>query len=663
MGKNKIWGVASGLACGLACSLASAADARTGVSEDDFLSEMPVVLSVSRLAQRIDETPGALTILDRQFIRMSGARDVVDLLRLVPGFQSTTSFETDAPMATYHGRSDDWANRIQVLVDGRSVYSSHLQGSAGLGWQSLALDDIERIEVLRGSNSAAYGARAFLGVINIVSRDVHSTTGAAGYATVGDNNVGDIGARYGWGDSAAQYRISMDSRGDNGLRGAFGKNRVNRANFSSHFSYGNRDELDVRAGVLEIEAGRGSAESAGNAQRMQRMGTRFLQMDWRRTLADNEDLMVSASHTEFDYRDSFPYLDASLDRWDLGVSITYYGILIDFSGKEFNDAVSVQHTMRHSPTLRTVWGAEMRRELLVSRPAFDTRGSVSSNFMRVFGNAEWRIAPQVLLNAGALFESSDVDGDSISPRIFGNWHVADGHTLRIGASSAFRPPSAFEKYALVRYYDVNGKNPITTVENRGLATPERILSQELGYNFGRPSSSLSADVRLYHETISDGISSTGVTVAKEFRNGDNFQINGLEYQANWRPTPSTRIAFNQAWTRIRVDSLVDPSTEFRVVRSAPRVSAALTVMHQFDNGVDLSVSHQSAEDFALMSDANRHMLFSMARTDIRLARTFRLAGSRAEVAFTVQNLGDPVRDGDFKFLFERRALLTLRFEN
>ena len=150
----------------LACATARAQSGQDmgALSERDFLGEVPVVLSVSRLAQPLDEAPGAVTILDRQFIRMSGARDVSDLLRMVPGFQTTTSFETDAPLASYHGRSDDWANRIQVLVDGRSVYSGHLQGSAGLGLQTLALDDIARIEVLRGSNSATYGARAFLGL-------------------------------------------------------------------------------------------------------------------------------------------------------------------------------------------------------------------------------------------------------------------------------------------------------------------------------------------------------------------------------------------------------------------------------------------------------------------------------------------------------------------
>ena len=658
---KKIWGLAGSVVCGGA--LATSGGGTGAVSEDDFLSEMPIVLSVSRLAQRVDEIPGALTILDRQFIRMSGARDVVDLLRLVPGFQSTTSFETDAPMATYHGRSDDWANRIQVLVDGRSVYSNNLQGSAGLGWQSLALDDIERIEVLRGSNSAAYGARAFLGVVNIVSRDVHSTTGAAGHVTGGEHGVGDAGVRYGWGDSRAQYRISADSRGDNGLRGAFGRNRVDRANFSSHFSQGDRDELDLRAGALDIEAGRGSADSAGNAQRMQRMGTRFVQVDWRRALSDSEDMLVSASHTEFNYRDSFPYLDASLDHYDLGASVSYVGIPIDFSGQEFNDAVSVQHTVRHSAELRTVWGAELRREQVISRPRFDGREQVTTHFARLFGNAEWRLAPQWILNAGALAESSDIGGDSISPRVFANWHVADGHTLRAGISSAFRPPSAFEKYAAVRYYDTNGRNPITTVENYGRAEPERVFSKELGYNFGLPSSPFSADVRVFHEAVRDGIASTGFVESKEFLNGDNFDIHGIEYQVEWRPTAATRVAFNQAWTNIKVNSLVDPSTEFRVVHAAPSASAALVVMHQFSNGLDLTVSHQATESIALMSDANRHQLYALSRTDVRLARTFRFATCKAEVALTVQNLVEPVRDGDQKFYFDRRTLLTLRFEN
>jgi iron complex outermembrane receptor protein len=658
---KKIWSLACSLACGGA--VAASGSGPPAVSEDDFLAEMPIILSVSRLAQRIDETPGAVTILDRQFIRMSGARDVVDLLRLVPGFQSTTSFETDAPLASYHGRSDDWANRIQVLVDGRSVYSSHLQGSAGLGWQTLALDDIERIEVLRGSNSATYGARAFLGVVNIVSRDVRETIGAATQLTLGENGVADLRARAGWGDDRAQYRLSADTRADDGLRGAFGKNRIDRVNLSSHFGLAGYGEIDLRAGGVDINFGRGTPGSAGNNSRVAAMGTRFVQADWRKVLNESQDIAVSASHTEVSYRDSFPYLDASLDSDDLGVSVSYVGIPIDFGGREYNDVLSFQHTVRQSPAFRYVWGAEARQEQVISRPTFDQRGQVTSSFLRVFGNAEWRVSPYWIVNAGALAESSDIGGDSVSPRIMLNWHVADGHTLRAGFSTAFRPPSAFEKYATVRYYDTNGRNPITTVENSGKAGSEKVFSQELGYNFGSPGSAFSADVRVFNETVRDGIGVTKTLVYKESLNGDNFRIQGLEYQVTWKPSAATRLYWNQSWTGIHVDSLVDSSTEFRVKHGAPELSSAIVAMHEFPNGIALTLNHQRTDNTALMSDANRNLLFSMNRTDMRIAQKFRVASAKAELALTVQNLDVPIRDGDRKFFFDRRALLTLRFEN
>ena len=89
------------LAAGMLQALAHGAGPLAGsLSEKEFLADMPIVLSVSRLPQRLDETPGAVTVIDRDFIRLSGARDVADLLRLVPGFQSSMSFEPLAPQAS-----------------------------------------------------------------------------------------------------------------------------------------------------------------------------------------------------------------------------------------------------------------------------------------------------------------------------------------------------------------------------------------------------------------------------------------------------------------------------------------------------------------------------------------------------------------------------------
>jgi len=619
---------------------------------------MPIVLSVSRLAQRLDETPGAVTILDRHFIRMSGARDLADLLRLVPGFQSTTSFETDAPMASYHGRSDDYSNRLQVLVDGRSVYSGFLQGSAGAGLQALALDDIERIEVLRGTNSAAYGSRAFLGVVNVISRDVRETVGVAVSATSGDNAVADASARLGWGTTAAAHRLSVDTRGDDGLRGAFGKNRVNRFNFSSHLTQDAGREWDLRAGAVDINAGRGTPGEVGNNGRMRYVGSRYVQLDWRAPLGDDQDIAVSASHTENKTLDVFPYLSN-----DAGVA--NYGLPLDFGGQDFNDAISLQYTTRHSSDLRMVWGVELRREQIISRSSFDQREQVTTDFYRVFGNAEWRLTPAWILNAGVLAEESELGGGTVSPRVMLNWHLAQGQTVRAGVSSGFRPPSAYEKFAAVRYYGFDGTLLSTTVVATGNVRPERIHAQELGYNLNAPVWGLSGDVRVFNERISDSISVPYGSAPKDFANTDDYRISGAELQLGWRPSSNTHVFFTQTWTDISgvTPRPIHDHSGFRITHGAPRFASSLTVMHTDASGVSASIMHQRAEETALMSNGGGDPLYSMGRTDMRVAKAFRMAGSKAELALTIQNMDIPYRDGDRKFFFDRRAMVTLRVEN
>jgi iron complex outermembrane receptor protein len=619
--------------------------AASAVSERDFLGEVPVVLSVSRLAQPVDEAPGAVTVLDRQFIRNSGARDVADLLRLVPGFQTTTSFESDAPMASYHGRSDDWANRIQVLVDGRSVYSGHLQGSAGLGLQTLALEDISRIEILRGSNSAAYGARAFLGVVNIVSRDVRETIGSSYSMATGDNGVADAGASVGWENQRAAYRISMDSRGDEGLRGAFGRNRLSRLNASAAFDLDAGAALQVRAGVSGIDSGRGTLGDAGNAARSRFLGAQYLQADWHMPLGENQDLSFAYSHTTNTHRDNFPYLTNA-------AGVNYYGITIDFGAQEVNDAFSLQLTARPSSVLRAVWGAEVRREAIHSPSSFDGVAQVVSNFSRVFGNVEWRVAPQWVLNAGAMAEQSNIAGGSVSPRLMLNWHAAPGHTLRAGVSSAFRPPSAYEKYAAVRYYDVNGLNPITTVKSNGTVEAEKISVRELGYNYHLAKHGVSGDIRFFDERIIDGIERPTLNNPWVFLNIENYSITGVEHQIQWKPSGATSLFATQTWTQIA------GAPRFRTTHGAGRYAASLMAVYSPKPGVSFSLMHQQTDDIGLMSGSDK--LYSMGRTDLRAARSWSFGKRKAELALVVQNAGQPLRDGDRKYFFDSRAFLTLR---
>ncbi len=628
---------------------AAAAQEQAMVSEQDFLGDMPVVLSVSRLPQRLDETPGAVTILDRGMIRLSGARDVADLLRLVPGFQSSTAFESDAPQASYHGGFGEYSNRIQVLIDGRSAYSPFMVGSIAPGLQTVALDDIERIEVLRGSNSAAYGARAVLGVINIVTRHTVDTLGLQAAGAGGGNGIRDAQARIGWGREDASFRLTVDRRADGGLKGANGHNQVSRVNFRADLRSRANDEIQLRAGTLAIDAGKGVPGIVDNPLRDRFFGSDYAQFDWRRSLGEDEDLAFSLSRTEESYRDTFPY---SLSPLGINGSID-----IDFSGRASNDTVSLQHTFRHGSALRVVWGGEVRREQVASRPIYNTDAVFVTDFTRLFGNAEWRLARDLILNAGAMAEKSSASGDSVAPRLMLNWHVADGQTLRAGFSRAYRPPSTFEKYSNIRYA-WNGQLLKVTTLASGNVQPESVLARELGYLGDFPWLGLHLDVRAFHEQIGNFVrrkESVSQAGTFDYVNDENFSIQGVEYQLKWRPWRDAQILFSQACMDIRS---TDPGTAL----AAPKLASSITYFQKLPGGLDFSLMHQDSGTVTLQGASFLDRV-GTTRTDLRLGAPLRFGSQRGEIALVVQNLGLPYQDYSPNFQFQRRAFVTLKLEN
>ena len=636
---------------------ASHAQQLLAVTEKDFLDEMPVVLSVSRLPQRLDDTPGAVTVLDRRMIRLSGARDVADLLLLVPGFQSSSSFEGDAPQASYHGGFGVYAGRIQVLVDGRSAYSPFLFGSVAPGLQTVAMDDIERIEVLRGSNSASYGARAFLGVINIVTRDPVDTRGLRASVTAGGNGVRDGQASLGWGQDNANFRFGVDSRGDDGLKGSNGHNRINRVNFRTDLRPAAGDELQVRVGALGIDSGAGFAGNVDRPLHDRTLGSRYLQLDWRRNLGADADLALSYAHTVESSRDNFFY----------ALPKPFNGVTIDFGGSASGDSLSVQHTARSHPGLRFVWGAELRREQVTSKPLYNTDAPQQTQFTRLFGNVEWRALPEVLVNAGGLLERSSKSGDSFAPRVMANWHFADGQTLRAGVSKAYRPPSSFESSSSVRYVVGSTLFQIASL-SRGTARPESVVARELGYLADLPRQGVSLDVRLFHEQIGGIIrrtlyalppgtqllqSATGFAQTVDYANVEDFSIRGLEYQLKWRPWAGAQLILNQAWTHI-------DSRNVGAALAAPKLASSVMWTQKLPQGVDLTLIHHERGRMTLQGSS---VQFPMRRTDLRVALPLRLGSHKGELALVVQNLGAPYQEFNASFQFERRAWLTLQLEN
>ncbi|ROZ80490.1 TonB-dependent receptor [Pseudomonas neustonica] len=218
--------------------------------------ELPKVLSATRLKQAPAEVPGSMTVLDRQLIRATGARDIPEILRLVPGMMIGYRRGNQINV-NYHGTNVTEARRLQVLIDGRSVYRP---GFATVDWAEIpvAVEDIDRIEVFRGPNTAAYGANALMGVINIITRHPRDTLGTTFKLTKGTRGVNDWLAREGFSTEYSQTRLTLSGMADEGFdfyeepgqEYRDGK-RLTRVNLSSAFQVDTSNTIEWQLAASE----------------------------------------------------------------------------------------------------------------------------------------------------------------------------------------------------------------------------------------------------------------------------------------------------------------------------------------------------------------------------------------------------------------------------
>ncbi|MCP5293043.1 MAG: TonB-dependent receptor, partial [Burkholderiales bacterium] len=133
------------------------------------------VVTASRQSQKLNQVPSAVFVITGEDIRRSGATSIPEALRMAPGVQVERS-STDKWAVSIRGFNGVYANKLQVLMDGRSVYNPLF---AGVQWeqQDTLLEDIERIEVIRGPAAAVWGANAVNGVINIITKKAADTQG------------------------------------------------------------------------------------------------------------------------------------------------------------------------------------------------------------------------------------------------------------------------------------------------------------------------------------------------------------------------------------------------------------------------------------------------------------------------------------------------------
>lgn len=560
---------------GAAFSCLAALCAQAQDTERGFFEELPVVLSASRLAQPLADAPAAVTVLDREFIRATGYRDLGRLLRLVPGFTVVQDRGHTSAVA-YHGLAASFApNKMQVLIDGRSVYSNYLAG--GVDWSGLpiTLDEIERIEIVRGSNSAAFGSNAFLGVVNIITRDSTLDQGAGVSLSTGSRDLLDGAAHVGLSHDGLSMRLSVEHLQDSGFRGVADDRRSSIATLRADYRLSSRTTITLQTGSNASRRVNGYADDPLNLERPLESRQGFIHLRARYTVGADEEWSFGYYHNSERATEIAPAPVLSL-----------FGLepQIDYSRRAWRDNVDFQHHFSPAQGWRVVWGAEARRDGVESAIFFEGDPQRTTSLARGFGNLEWRASTSLLINAGGLYERYQGKKPQFAPRLFANWEFVPGHTLRVGSATAYREPSLFEQQGRVPGLNALGQVVVDTA-SLGKLEPERVRSYEAGY-FGILPAATTLDVRLFRERV------TNLVVFRDGPSGqpdvidnsrDLVTIRGIEFQLKTRPLRDTELIWSHALTRIESDNQ-------SLRNSMPPYSASLTWLQHYWGGVSSTLS-------------------------------------------------------------------------
>lgn len=647
-----------------------------------FTDDIPEVLTTTRLRQPKTRVPGSTTVIEGDLIRNLGIMNLYEVFRLVPGM--TVNFVgSHQPSVTYHGTSHYEQRRMQVLVDGRTAHRATL---SDMDWKTMPvpLEMIERIEVARGPNSAAYGINAFLGTINIITRNPADTAGVETYVSSGSRgyfrtvgSVGDTGELMDWRLTYEKRTFDGFDHDDDGEDFHDGKN-IDSVSWDSRIRLSSQSDLQLRAGIVEGVDERdqnksGSLEANENPDIDLR--DYHLQAKFNHQVSDNHFFHIQAAVENFDREQEYEiaWPEETLECLPGGSyeNETIYGFDYcdpDTENKDFfadiNDnyedtrmEVEFQDTVLFTEDLKLVTGTGFRKDILRSDTLFNGRQEVYQS--RVFGNVEYTPWRWLTLNAGGNWERTSTTGDNyFSPRVAANFILNDNQALRFVYSEAVRTPDAFEQssdygYTLINvrpdtYSDLEGTR-VTTAEalkTGALNTAgneleeERITSYEVSYfgQFPLSQALLSLEVRGFRDRMRDMIG--GIIQFKEWSLENSYAIDqkgfelegGIEISGTKFRATYAYLDQDTWYTGGVLDNDAGEQEDQAEIleRMSVRHSGSLAIIQELPLDLTASSAFYWADEFN-----RKHEQFE--RVDARLSKHFYGPRYNAELAFTMQH--------------------------
>ncbi|MBK8509929.1 MAG: TonB-dependent receptor [Candidatus Competibacter sp.] len=472
LNKGISWFFSGMLVSGLALAESRKLDALKQMSIDD-LANLEISI-VSGRPERFSDTAAAVFVITAEDVRRSGATTLPEVLRMVPGL-AVGRINTSEWGISARGFQSQAANKLLVLVDGRSVYNSLF---SGVYWdsQDILLQDVERIEVVRGPGATTWGANAVNGVINIITKRAEDTQGTSLGLVVSDTQSQAIMRQGGRLGEDGAYRVYAKLHRNEPLPSApgFDENlplwKGGRAGFRADKASG-KDSLMLEG---EFFQERNDYFDPGG---------HYLLGRWEHR---NESGSVGT-------------LQAYYYRFDTDTSINH----------QIDDTIDVEYRWRFTPfdrhTLTTGAGYRWLRSDIDTRGSARIREPVRDDqLFSAFIQDDIRLVDgRVYLTLGTKLEHNDYTGFEIQPNARLRWSPDDGHTVWAAVSRAVRTPSRSEHDMTLDHAagQVNlpgvGNIPLIVrlFGNRSMVS-EELLAYEAGYRW-QVSPRLSLDAAIF----------------------------------------------------------------------------------------------------------------------------------------------------------------------
>lgn len=642
---------------GLAAALVSCSPggwAQTGLEVSQLSLEDLLrmeVTTVSRKAQRLTGTAAAAFVLTGDDIQRSGATSLPEALRLVPGVE-VARIGSSRWAVSARGFNSRFANKLLVLVDGRSVYSPLF---SGVFWEAedVLLEDIERIEVIRGSGAALWGANAVNGIINIVTRAARRTQGTLVSALAGDEERAQVGVRHGraldddtalrlWAKGGLRQQV-IDLIGQRSgadwrySRAGFRLDRDAAASQRLLLTGGVHDGVSGETLIVPSLTGPAYAKPVFNAQ-VNRGANLLGRIEWIQ--ANGAPATLQA------------YVDHSLV--DMGTVLREQRTTVD---------LDFQSRLAPSSGHDVVWGGGLRH----SRDHITTTGgdvisiaptSRNHRLLNAFVHDEITIVPETWkLIAGTKAEHNNYTGLEWQPNLRAVWTPTPHQTGWGALSRAVRTPSRAERDAEVNLQTLppqTAANPsplpmLVHVQSNPALDSESVLSAELGYRtqLGQSASLDIAAFRSHYRGLRSGATTTDQptpvsTGAAPYllydtitANGLNAHSSGVEVALDWRVTPTWRLQGSYNRLKLQASRIGDPSND-----GAADTAEGNSPRYQFGISSSLDLPGQKQLDVRLKRVGQRLSQGIPAYTELDLRWAWRVT-PQWELSVVGQNLLGP----------------------